>query len=156
MAAPKLNKIFPPSEPCSCDICISYCARPGWWTIDEAIKIIESDYANRCMLEVSPEFTFGVISPAFRGAECNFGLQEYSENKCTFLKDELCELFETGFQPIECRYCHHSRVGLGEKCHYALEMEWNTFRGQKTVEKWIEKVGFKWKDYFHNLISGKK
>lgn len=156
MASPKLHRFFPPSESCTCDICKSYCSRPGWWTVDEAIKAIESDYADRFMLEVSPEYTFGVISPAFKGAESKFALQEYSKNGCTFLNKDLCELFGTGLQPLECRFCHHDRIGQGEKCHAAIEKEWNTFKGQKAVEKWIEKINFKWKDYYHNLISGNR
>jgi hypothetical protein len=156
MASPKLNRIFLPSDSCTCNICKSYCLRPGWWTVDEAIKAINSDYADRFMLEVSPEQNFGVISPAFKEAESNFGLQEYSKNGCTFLKEDLCELYGTGLQPLECRFCHHDRAGLGEKCHAAIEKEWNTFRGQKAVEKWINKVNFKWKDYYFNLISKNK
>lgn len=108
------------------------------------------------MLEISPEMTFGVLSPAFKGCEKNFALQEFSGNKCTFLENDLCGLFNSGVQPLECRFCHHDRVGLGKKCHDALEKDWNTFRGQKVVKKWIEKVNFKWADYYINLISAKK
>jgi hypothetical protein len=130
--------------------------RPGWWTVDEAVKAINSGFAERCMLEVSPEYDFAVISPAFKGAESNFALQEFSKNGCTFFKDGLCELFDTGLVPLECRFCHHTRIGEGQKCHDALEKEWNTYRGQKAVDLWMEKVNFKWKDYYFNLISKKK
>jgi hypothetical protein len=34
-----LREEYPPSEPCSCEICKSYCVRPGWWTVEEAIKL---------------------------------------------------------------------------------------------------------------------
>lgn len=36
-----VNKYLP-SEPCSCNICRSYCIRPGWWTVEEASKAIEA------------------------------------------------------------------------------------------------------------------
>jgi hypothetical protein len=123
--------------------------------VEEASRAIDLGYGDRMMLEVSPEMTFGVISPAFKGAEKNFALQEHSANGCTFLKDSLCELFETSVQPLECRFCHHDRIGLGKKCHDALEKDWNTHAGQKVVKKWIEKIGFEGADYYYSLISGK-
>jgi hypothetical protein len=49
----KLVQKYPPSPTCSCPVCQSYCARPGWWTVEEAIQAIESDYASRMMLEMS-------------------------------------------------------------------------------------------------------
>jgi hypothetical protein len=155
VAAPKLNKLFPPSESCTCEVCFSYCVRPGWWTVSEANRAINLGYADRMMLEISPEQIFGVISPAFNGCEGNFALQEFSQFKCTFLKNDLCELFDSGVQPLECRFCHHDRVGEGKKCHDALEKDWNTYRGQKVVNKWIEKTDFKWADYYFELVSQK-
>ena len=113
----KLNKLkknltlkqkYPTSPPCSCDICVNYCKRPGWWTVSEATKAIEAGYANRMMLELSPDKTFGVLSPAFKGNEGTYALQMYSDKNCTFLNDKnLCELFGTDFEPLECRFCHH-------------------------------------------------
>jgi len=156
MSFHKLKRLYPPSEPCSCEVCKNYCIRPGWWTVDEANLAINLGYASRMMLEVSPEKTFGVISPAFKGCELNFALQEFSKNGCTFYKNELCELFGTPVQPLECRFCHHERVGLGNKCHADIEKDWNTHAGQKVVKKWIEKVNFKLADYYYNLIKVEK
>lgn len=79
-----LAKKYPPSDPCSCDECISFCQRPGWWTVDEAEKAIDAGYANRMMLEVAPEFSFGVLSPAFKGNEVNYAMQLYAKEGCTF------------------------------------------------------------------------
>jgi hypothetical protein len=137
-----LNEKFPPSEPCSCKICLSYCHRPGWWTVEEAAHSIASGLSNRMMLEISPEHTFGVLSPAFKGAEGNYALEIFSSNRCTFLQNDLCELYDTGLQPIECRYCHHSRKGLGKKCHDAIEKNWNTNEGKKLIVKWGNILGF--------------
>jgi hypothetical protein len=58
---------FPPSPPCSCETCLAYCARPGWWTVDEATRAIEAGYASRMMLEMAPDKTYGVLAPAFKG-----------------------------------------------------------------------------------------
>lgn len=143
-----LKKLFPPSKPCSCEICLNYCQRPGWWSVDEATQAIDAGYAYRIMLEISPEFTFGVLSPAFKGNEGEIAVQLFSQNGCTFLCGNLCELFGTGFQPMECRYCHHTRKGVGKKCHSAIEMDWHSQAGQRLVIRWmrlnhvLEKYGF--------------
>lgn len=132
-----LSDKYPPSQPCSCDICRSYCRRPGWWTVAEAAKAIEAGYGNRMMLEIAPELTFGVLSPAFRGCEMNYALQAFSKNGCNFLADGLCQLHDTGLEPLECRFCHHLRIGQGQKCHSDLEKDWQTPKGKELVSKWI-------------------
>lgn len=131
---------YPPSEPCSCNICVNYCKRPGWWTVEEARQALHAGLANRMMLEISPERDFGVLSPAFKGNECNYALQLFSENGCTFLKNNLCELYGSGFQPLECRFCHHERKGEGIECHLDLEKDWHTKEGQELVTLWIRKL----------------
>lgn len=128
---------YPPSQSCSCDICKSFCRRPGWWTVDEAVKAIAAGYGNRMMLEIAPELTFGVLSPTFKGCEKNYALQIYSKNGCNFWSEGLCELHDTGLEPIECRYCHHLRTGQGQKCHSDLERDWKTSKGQELVAKWV-------------------
>ncbi|HPT32977.1 MAG TPA: hypothetical protein PLW67_14100 [Prolixibacteraceae bacterium] len=138
----ELKDKYLPSEPCSCEVCRSYCRRPGWWTVEEAEKVIETSFAGRMMLEISPEHNFGVLSPAFRGNETNYALQLFSQNGCTFFSDGLCELFGTGLQPLECRFCHHDRVGEGIKCHSGIEQEWNTPRGKRVIVRWGNLTGF--------------
>jgi len=137
-----LNEKYPPSEPCSCEICSAYCKRPGWWTVEEAGKAIEAGYAARMMLEISPERDFGVLSPAFKGNEGGYALQVFADKGCTFFMDGLCELFGTGVQPLECRFCHHNRVGEGEACHRELEKDWNTAGGKRLIVRWGNRTGF--------------
>ena len=62
-----LIKKYPPSEPCTCDVCLAYCARPGWWTVEEAARALDAGYGNRMMLEVAPELTFGVLVSGIQG-----------------------------------------------------------------------------------------
>lgn len=133
---------YPPSEPCSCGICVNFCKRPGWWTVEEAGKAIEGGLAKRMMLEISPERDFGVLSPAFRGNECNYALRLFSQYGCTFLSGNLCELFGTGLQPLECRFCHHNRMGYGKKCHLDIEKDWNTEKGKRLIVRWGNMTGF--------------
>lgn len=141
-----LREKYPPSESCACEICRSYCMRPGWWTVEEAQKAIEAGYARRMMLELAPDFSFGVISPAFKGCEANFALQNLSNNGCNFYIAGKCELYDKGLVPLECRFCHHDRVGQGQLCHQDLEEEWKSPEGQALVKKWGIRTGL-WDRY---------
>jgi len=145
---------YPPSEPCSCDICLAYCQRPGWWTVDEATKAIRFGYANRMMLEISPERTFGVLSPAFKGCEGKLALNNYAQNGCNFLENNLCQLHSAGLMPLECQFCHHEREGLGQKCHSDIEKEWKTEIGRAQVLKWTKK--FRIYQQYLEIIKGPK
>ena len=133
-----LREKYPPSPPCSCEICRSYCRRPGWWTVEEATRAVDAGYGGRMMLEVSPEGTFGVLSPAFLGCEGEYALREYAGFGCNFLRGGRCQLHATGFQPLECRFCHHDRVGRGDQCHRDLEKDWNSKAGQELVGRWMQ------------------
>ncbi|MDD3998091.1 MAG: hypothetical protein PHH86_10325, partial [Sphaerochaetaceae bacterium] len=62
-----LYKRFPPSPSCSCSICAYYCQRPGWPLVEEARLAIELGMAGRLMLEFAPDFSFGILAPAFKG-----------------------------------------------------------------------------------------
>jgi hypothetical protein len=137
-----LEEKYPPSEPCACQVCLGFCARPGWWSVAEAAIAMEAGFANRMMLEMSPERTFGVLSPAFKGNEGAFSRQEFADQGCTFLVDGRCELHGTGLQPLECRFCHHDRQGGGALCHADLEKDWATPDGQSLVVKWSRLTGF--------------
>lgn len=140
----RLNDKYPPSESCSCETCRRFCARPGWWTVEEASKAIRAGYGNRMMLEMSPDRSFGVLSPAFKGCEQDFAMRRLASQGCTFLKNDLCELHGTGFEPLECRFCHHDRLGSGPKCHADLEKDWDSAAGRSLILKWSELTGF-WK-----------
>jgi hypothetical protein len=139
-----LSRKYPPSEPCGCRVCLSYCQRPGWWTVLEAEKAVGAGLAWRMMLEISPDNRFAVLSPAFRGNENQYALQLYSIQGCTFLKNNLCELYNTGYQPIECRFCHHTRYGSGKNCHRDLERDWNTKYAKRLIIRWGNLTDF-WK-----------
>ena len=134
-----LAEKYPPSAPCSCAVCRAYCLRPGWWTVQGARRAIQAGYGNRMMLEVSPEGTFGVLSPAFAGCEGGVALRECARNGCNFLRNGLCELHGTGLEPLECLYCHHLRKGYGQRCHADLELDWRTPDGQALVHSWISR-----------------
>jgi hypothetical protein len=137
-----LAKKYPPSAACSCAVCLGYCARPGWWTVEEAALALEAGLGPRMMLEIPPEQTFGVLSPAFIGCEGGLANNLAARNGCTFLKHQRCELHGRRYQPLECRYCHHDRPGLGPQCHADLEINWHTPQGQALIQQWGEQTGF--------------
>jgi hypothetical protein len=110
--------------------------------VEEAARAIEVGLGGQMMLEMSPDFTFGVLSPAFRGCETLFAYQEYAPRGCTFLLDGRCELHGTGYQPLECRYCHHERAGLGMRCHADIEKDWDSAAGRALIVKWAALVRF--------------
>lgn len=53
-------------------------------------------------------------------------------------------------EPLECRFCHHDRLGQGACCHADLEKDWRTPAGQALVETWIQQHGLK------TLFGGKR
>ena len=128
---------YPPSEPCSCTVCVSFCRRPGWWLVSEARDAMNRGLAGRMMLELSPDRRFGVLSPAFKGNEGFYALKEFSSCGCTFLKDNRCEIFGPDIQPLECRFCRHDRPGAGRSCHLEIERDWNTSKGKRLVRQWV-------------------
>lgn len=142
MRKKSLKEKYPPSPPCACEICLGYCNRPGWWTVAEATGAIAAGFAMQMMVEISPERSFLVLAPAFRGCEGSLALEIYANRGCTFLKQRRCELYGSGFQPLECRFCHHDRPGQGQACHADIGKDWNTPEGQALVETWSRKTGF--------------
>jgi len=137
MIISRLSDLYPPSVPCDCDKCRAFCNRPGWWTVEQAERVIESGLYDRMMLEVSPDMSFLVLSPAFKGCEMKYAVKEIALFGCCFLKEGKCELHGTELQPLECRFCHHDRIGQGAKCHNDIGDVWNTFKGQALILKWV-------------------
>jgi len=64
-------------------------------------------------LSTSTHYPFGVFSPAFKSCEKSFATHQFANNDCNFLKNDCCEFYGTGHQPLECRYCHHERRSFG-------------------------------------------
>ena len=131
---------FPPSPPCRCDICGYFCHRPGWPLVREARLALEAGYGPRMMLELSEDHSYGVLSPAFKGNEGYLALQQFSQNGCTFLNEHLCDIHHLPFLPLECRFCHHDRMGKGTACHEEIGRDWHTSKGRRLVRLWLGTV----------------
>lgn len=67
-------------------------------------------------------------------------MQEFSKKGCAFLKELRCELHGSDLMPLECRFCHHERVGQGERCHADLERDWNSRAGRELVADWCRQT----------------
>jgi hypothetical protein len=104
---------------------------------------MDAGHGGRMMLEVAPERTFAVLSPAFRGCEGGFAWNEFANRGCCFLQNSRCELHGTGLQPLECRFCHHDRPGQGPLCHADLEADWHSPEGRALVDRWVRKLGLR-------------
>ena len=137
---------FPPSKACSCTTCISFCRRPGWPLVEEMHLAIDAGLASHLMLEFSPNLSFGILAPAFFGKEGMFALTCFSNNYCTFFDQGRCALFGLPYRPLECRFCHHERIGQGKACHLALAHEWNTSKGKRLVHRWLRMMQLSYPD----------
>lgn len=52
--AKSLAKKYPPSEPCTCEMCLHYCNhRPGWWTVKEAAHALDVGCSPHMMPQIS-------------------------------------------------------------------------------------------------------
>jgi hypothetical protein len=109
--------------------------------VDEALQALNGGFGSRMMLEVSPDRSFGVLSPAFKGCESLIATNKYALNGCTFMENEKCSLHGSELQPLECRFCHHERQGQGAICHNALEKNWDTPLGRQLVRRWCKMTG---------------
>lgn len=106
------KKRYPPPQQVAPAMCAEIIAdAPGGGTVGQARRAIEKGYASRMMLEISPDFKFAVLSPAFYGCEGFIATNDGAKNGCNFLKEGMCELHDINFLPLECAFCHHERVG---------------------------------------------
>lgn len=138
----EISRKYLDSPACTCDVCVSFCRRPGWWTVEEAARAMDAGYGTRMMLEMGPANAFAVLSPAFKGAEQDFATNIHAHHGCTFLVDKRCQLHGTGLQPLECRCSCHDRPGMGERCHADLGRQWNSPSGRALVVRWSNQTEF--------------
>jgi Fe-S-cluster containining protein len=111
-------------------------------TPDEAEKAIEQGFGARLMADwwVGKDENIFVLCPASLGYEGKDAPEISLFNlfsglgQCTFLKDNLCEIHDSGFKPLLCR----ETLCCGE--HYPSKEQvvplWNTDRGRALVERW--------------------
>jgi Fe-S-cluster containining protein len=144
---------------CRCAQCRAACNHaPGWMTMEEAEAAIKAGLAKKLMVdwwETHPEHIM-LLCPAAVGREgkraCTLdelgGAVEVvfggkGKGRCTFFKDNKCELHTSGFKPEECRLtfaCAPDRYGYDER--KKLAMSWDSARGKAVVKRWAKEVKF--------------
>lgn len=120
-------------------------------TPEEAAAAIRAGYAHRLMkdwfgsgpVEYEDAEVFQ-ISPAIVGYEASPApstarIVALGKGPCTFLKDGLCEIHDSGFKPIQCRNAHHSK-GTVEPSVEEMETIWNTDEGRAVVAEWAGSI----------------
>jgi Fe-S-cluster containining protein len=129
--------------PCDCEKCKHECEKvPGWFTPAEATRAIGAGYANRMSLvaEKSPDIAFA-LAPSIVGWEGKS--TAFAFGRCSFLtKEGRCEIHDSGFKPIECRFgygCRRSAPDYPEP--EAMRALWRTVEGDTAIRLWQSKVG---------------
>lgn len=143
---------------CTCRECVDACKHyPGWMTPEEADKAINEGLAKRLMLDwfcADKEFNYKkifVLCPASLGYEGKKAPEDigfspllvgYFPGRCTFLKNDRCEIHSSGHKPMHCREgracVDDGKTGYGEKIKVARL--WNTTEGKALLRKWRKLV----------------
>jgi Fe-S-cluster containining protein len=76
----------------------------------------------------APEIDFSFIFSYF-----------WSKGQCTFLKEGLCEIHDSGFKPIQCRMMDCS-VPKATPNNYDVARMWNTSEGEEALRIWDEEL----------------
>ena len=137
---------------CTCTRCIECCKHnPGWMTPEEAAAAIDAGHSGRLMLdwlepcdELKNKKRIYILAPASIGHEGSnapempsFDLT-WSKGRCTFLKNNRCEIHNSGFKPLQCREslaCNPSR-SIGYLNNYAIAPLWKTGEAKSIVKRW--------------------
>ncbi len=134
----EINKKYEETE-CSCKCCIEMCMRPCWPLPEEAEKMIKAGLANKLWLDYWGDaddkiFIVGPAAVGYEGKDAPF----WPIGKCTFLKEDLCEIHNSGFKPFEGRVsdCKKNLPDL----HGDVAQTWNSEKGREVVELWKELV----------------
>lgn len=125
------------------------CTRPCWGTPSEIQKIIDSGLGNRLYSDYwsrnSDHGDINMIQPALKGHESNNApFWPRNDHGCTFWKNGLCELHDSGMKPIEGRLAHHSKdyeaedKSLEMSVHEMVARTWDNEEGRQVYENWIK------------------
>lgn len=151
------------SGDCRCDKCASACRLlPGRMTPEEAQRAIAAGLASRMMLDwYDPCSRLGnndkvlMITPGSVGYEGTDApdtedlfpgglMQAWTSGPepmpCTFFKDGLCGIHDSGFKPQQCRTVY-ACTGQGDE-NIVLARLWWTPLGQEVVEQWKRAAGY--------------
>lgn len=119
-------------------------SRAGWPIPSEAKKMLDAGLAMRMMLDYWASDgslpRTEIVCPAEddRGGGPAAGIMP--GGRCTFLKDDLCEIHNSGYKPLECRVaCCKKR---DSRLHLKVAKTWNNEEGRAVVEEWKKLVNY--------------
>lgn len=153
MTPKQIRKKWPATLPCSCDRCVSYCQRPGWFLPDEIRSLaahlgltvkelfdqyLVVDWWGGTGKEGIPEGTdIGILSPGKpheHGQLASLGFGVHPAD-CIFLKEGKCSIHAV--KPQECRNARHD-VEPAKGQHVAIAKAWQREEGRELLRE----VGF--------------
>jgi len=130
-----------PTE-CACEKCSGMCRAPCCPTPKEVNALIEAGYGDRLMYDDWPDSSeVEMIKMAMKGAEgCRAPWATRTEKGCTFWKDGLCELHNTGLKPLHAKLVHHDNTEEQmDAIVEVIQKEWQTEEAEICITNWKEK-----------------
>jgi hypothetical protein len=136
-------KLLP--KECACEKCSRMCHAPCCGTPEDIDKLIDKGFANRLSFDDLPDVSgIDMIKPALKGYEGGRAPWEVSSvSGCTFWKNGLCELHESGLKPIQGKLVIH---GMPDEDHKQIQdmlvKSWKTKKAEQVIEKWKKAVNY--------------
>lgn len=142
----EINQPFPDIE-CKCVRCQSMCHAPCCGTPEDIENLIKNGYASRLMLDdwQTSDCNADIIKPALKGSELQLAPWEVSSIAgCTFWKNGLCELHDSGLKPCQGKMALHEMTEKeGDQIGAYIKRSWETEKAKEVINLWKEVVNFR-------------
>lgn len=125
---------------CKCRLCKNQCHTPCLGTPQDILKIIEAGYKDRlAATEWYVGILMGVIDMPIPMIQ-----SKQEGDWCTFFKDGLCELHDSGLKPTEGKLSHHSiridNFKASKSIAWNVAKEWLNEENAECIEKICEEL----------------
>ncbi len=121
---------FKPVE-CKCQVCKTQCKTPCFGTPEDMVNIIAAGYQYRVCVQV------------INGTQMITPLPDMERGCCTFFRNGLCELHESGLKPTVGKLAHHSTTmdnfNIKKTPSYLVLKEWQTITKER-FEKLLKTI----------------
>lgn len=129
---------------CDCNKCSMMCRAPCCGTPEDVLNLINAGHANRLSLDDWPG-DVALIKPAlkmYEGEKAPWNTN--SAAGCTFWKNGLCELHESGLKPAQGKLANHANTDeqIAEICQMIRD-SWEEPLAKKVIKQWKKAVGYK-------------
>lgn len=137
---------------CSCERCALMCHHsPCTPTPEEAIRLLESEFAKHMMLTVIPDIKKGRLAAVI--APKGIHREDSPARRCILLENGLCRLHDTGLKPLEGRLASHDNT-IHQSAQLRSEMLslWKSSEGMKAIVKYARNVKGYEKAELHQIL----